>query len=293
MVDVLVAGVAVADFVMKVSEFPRQAKKYIANDATFSIGGCAANAAVAISRHGGTARLAARLGQDDLGALIVATLEREGVDLSLSDRRAGAQSSFSSVIIDAAGERQIVNFRGTGLAETIELSSAPRPGAVLADNRQPALVAAAVDAARSWGVPCIIDAEAPVTASALHGATHIAFSLQGLQDYAPELSMTDALERARDEFGAWTAATAGAEGVWFTAGDHIDHIPAFVVDAVDTLGAGDVWHGVFALRLAEGASEHMAIRFANAAAALKCRTFGGATSCPQRAETEQFIKEYA
>ena len=293
MTEVLIAGVAVAAIVMQVAELPRRAEKYRATDAMITVGGCAANAAVAMARHGGRARLAVRLGRDAIGDLIVAALAAEGVDLSLSDRRDGARSSFSSVHVDAAGERQIVNFRGAGLADTLDLSAAPRPGAVLADNRWPMLTAAALARARSWGVPGIVDAEAPVEAEALRGASHIAFSMQGLAAYAPGLAVADALGRARDDFAAWVAVTDGARGVWFTEGAGVSHVPAFPVAAVDTLAAGDIWHGVFALRLAEGAEERSAIRFANAAAALKCRAFGGAAACPDRSATELFLKETA
>jgi len=293
MAEVLIAGVAVADIVMQVEALPRRAEKYRAADAMITVGGCAANAAIAVARGGGTAWLAARLGRDPMGDLIVAALAAEGVDLSLTDRRKGARSSFSSVYVDANGERQIMNFRGRDLAETLDLSAAPRPGAVLADNRWPALTAAALAAARVWGVPGIVDAEAPFDPQAIRGATHIAFSMQGLAAFAPDLPVDRALARARDDYGAWIAVTDGANGVRFTEGDAIAHMPSFPVAAVDTLGAGDIWHGAFALRLAEGAGERDAIRFANAAAALKCRAFGGASACPERAATEDFLKENA
>jgi sulfofructose kinase len=58
------------------------------------------------------------------------------------------------------------------------------------------------------------------------------------------------------------------------------------VVAVDTLAAGDVFHGAFALALAEAAPIPRAIAFANAAAALKCRSFGGRLGAPTRAEVE-------
>ena len=63
------------------------------------------------------------------------------------------------------------------------------------------------------------------------------------------------------------------------------------VEVVDTLGAGDVWHGAFALALAEQQPEIPAVRFANAAAAIKCTRFGGRKGAPTRAEVEQFLQE--
>ncbi len=289
MSDVLIAGVAVADIIMRVAELPRTPEKFRAKEAHVTVGGCAANAAIAVARLGGRARLAARLGDDLIGSLIANGLETEGVDLTLSDRRAGAQSSFSSIYIDSAGERQIMNFRGRDLAETIDLAPAPPAGAVLADNRWPHLTAEAVAAALRWSVPAVIDAEAPFEADAVRGATHIAFSMQGLAEYAPGCSVAEALERARAEFSCWVAVTDGPNGVWFTEADGIGHVPSFSVDVVDTLGAGDIWHGAFALRLSEGAGEPAAIRFANAAAALKCTRFGGISVCPDRRQTEEFL----
>ena len=66
-------------------------------------------------------------------------------------------------------------------------------------------------------------------------------------------------------------------------------MPAFAVAAVDTLGAGDTFHGAFTLLLAEGKSEREAMRFAAAAAALKCTRYGGILSGPSRAEVEAFL----
>lgn len=293
MTDVLVAGVAVADVVLRVRDLPRQAEKYRAEDASITVGGCAANAAVAVARLGGRARLAARLGDDLIGDLIADRLAAEGVGLGLCDRRQGALSSFSSIYVDSGGDRQIVNFRGRNLAETLDLSDAPPAHAVLADNRWPGLTSEALALARRWGVPGIVDAEAPFEPEAVRGATHIAFSMQGLGAYAPDLPTDEALLRAQDDFGAWIAVTDGPNGVRFVSGNGIAHVPAFPVEAVDTLGAGDIWHGAFALRLAEGADELTAIQFANAAAALKCTAFGGIATCPDRAATEAFLEKNA
>jgi sulfofructose kinase len=66
-------------------------------------------------------------------------------------------------------------------------------------------------------------------------------------------------------------------------------MPVFAVAAVDTLGAGDTFHGAFALALAEGRDEPAAMRFAAAAAALKCTRFGGISGTPGRAEVAAFL----
>jgi sulfofructose kinase len=58
---------------------------------------------------------------------------------------------------------------------------------------------------------------------------------------------------------------------------------------VDTLGAGDVFHGAFALAITEKQELRQALRFASAAAALKCTRFGGAFAAPQRTEVEELL----
>ena len=127
MARVLVIGVAVVDFVFQMDALPTEARKYRANHADIVGGGCAANAAVAITRLDGDALLGARLGADPLGNLILSDLRAEGVDTDLVQQTSDARSSFSSVYIDAKGERQIVNLRGENLSTDVGwIETAPK-----------------------------------------------------------------------------------------------------------------------------------------------------------------------
>ncbi len=89
----------------------------------------------------------------------------------------------------------------------------------------------------------------------------------------------------------WIAVTDSARGTFFTERGGIAHEPAFPIEPVDTLGAGDVFHGALALGLAEGMEARAAVRFASAAAAIKCTRFGGRAGCPRRPEVEDFLKQ--
>jgi sulfofructose kinase len=189
MTTILTVGVAVIDIVMSVEALPRKPEKYRARDAAIVGGGCAANAASAVARLGGRSLLAARTGQDQIGDMVIAGLEGEGVDCTLVRRIPGGRSSFSSIYIDTAGERQIVNFRDMALSfEAAWLAEAlpVQVDAVLADTRWPQGAAVAMKAARERGIPGILDAEAPVREAdeALRLASHVAFSAQGLRDLA-------------------------------------------------------------------------------------------------------------
>ena len=90
---------------------------------------------------------------------------------------------------------------------------------------------------------------------------------------------------------AGAAGVLAGAGVVFAGGAGAFAAGAFAVPVVDTLGAGDTWHGAFAVRLAEGADEAEAVRFASAAAALKCTRFGGRDGAPGRQDVEAFLRD--
>jgi sulfofructose kinase len=124
------------------------------------------------------------------------------------------------------------------------------------------------------------------------GATHLAFSRQGLESFSPGCDIQTGLQQAQIATGCWVCVTDGENGVWFLQDKLLDKIPAFTVKAVDTVGAGDVWHGIFTLCLAEEMGEMAAIKTANAAAAMKCQKFGGIAASPDRQACLTFIEEY-
>lgn len=293
MTKILVAGMAVMDYVFFVDDFPTEAAKYRANDATVVGGGCAANAAVAIARLQGEPMLTSRFGDDAVGDVILADLRREGVNVDLCDRT-GDRSSYSSILVGRDGERQIVNFRGSNLTQsTAFISKAPKVSAVLADTRWTEGTVAAMELAKKQNVPGVLDIEAADTDDAFKAASHLAFSLQGLSYFCPDRPPAEALARIHGEFGGWVCVTLGSEGVLYHDQNGPGQIEGYQVDVLDTLGAGDTWHGAFTLALAEGQDEVSAAKFANAAAAIKCTRRGGRDGAPSRAETEQFMKERA
>ncbi len=292
MTRVLVAGSVVVDFVFDVDAMPDLPEKYKANDARIVGGGCAANAAVAIARLGGDAHLAGRMGDDPVGRMITDDLLAEGVNCALLRPQSGARSSFSSIYVDLSGERQIMNFRGAGLSQSADHlnAEAGHADAVLADTRWPEAASVLMKSAKARGIPGVIDAEAPVFHQAVSDASHVAFSAQGLAEFSGTSDLSTGLSLAADQLGAWVCVTDGASGVLSQDKTGQHHHPAFKIDVTDTLGAGDVWHGAFALALGEGRSETEAIRFASAVAALKCTRAGGRSGTPTRAETQDFLE---
>ena len=286
MVEVLSVGMAVADFVFRLREIPSRAEKYRARSLETVVGGPAANAAIAVARLGGRAVLATRLGEDPVADTVRAGLEAEGVECRI--RRRG-RSPVSAAMIDAAGERQVVNFPGEALADETDALDGIAPAAVLVDTHWTEAALAGLALARSRGVPGVVDAEASATGAVLEAASHVAFSRAGLAAFTGIGDKEAALRAAARRLHAWICVTDGAAGVSFMSRDGATTVPAFPVRAVDTLGAGDVWHGAFALRLAEGMDEAAAARFANAAAGLKCTGPGGGRAAPGRAAVERLL----
>lgn len=294
MAKVFLIGQAVLDLVFRVDELPSEARKYTASGVETVGGGCAANAAVAIARLGGEAWLSARVGDDPAGELIRRDLEAEGVNLSCSGPIEGGVSARSSITIDPAGERQILNFKGDGLGERVEVPE-ERFDAALADSRWSHGARRALSLGTFASVPRVLDAEVGTSWSLACLATHVVFSRDGLLDFSSLDDLPQALFKANRRVPGWVAVTDGKSGLYHLAektgegSERILNIPAPKVEAVDTLGAGDVWHGAFTLGLAQGKAEVEAARFASAAAALKCARHGGGRACPSLEEVESFM----
>lgn len=291
---VICLGLSALDHIWHVEHLPAGSRTKVRATAFASKGGgMAATAAVTIARLGGNARFWGRAGDDPEGRLMRESLAGEGVDVSHFRLFPGARSSISGVIVEQSGERHIANFRGEGLPETADwlpLELIRSAGAVLADPRWVQGAVAAFEAARRHGAATVLDAdvaEKEVFEALLPLTDHAIFSAPALTAFAGENNAA-ALERVSSFGCAVAAVTRGAEGVlWRTTGA-IEERPAFPVPVVDTNGAGDVFHGAYALAIAAGAGIGEAMVFASAAAALKCTRPGGRDGIPTLDEILQF-----
>jgi sulfofructose kinase len=295
---ILCAGIAVLDEVFRVREFPLPDTKAEASEFITVGGGNAANAAVAIARLGGKVTFAAPLGgpsgEDAIGDRIVRGIAEEGVDCSGCIRVDGIRSPVSAIFVNAQGDRTIANYRDRRL-DAVVPGDPDRLlvgiGAVLVDNRLPAFVTPICRAARRRGLPVVIDADKPtVEADPLFAiATHVIFSGDCLRRTAGVDDLAAGLARVEKITDAFIAATNGPLPVLWREDGAIREMAVFPVTAIDTLGAGDVFHGAFTLALTEGFGIAEAMRFAAAAAGLKCTRFGGSTGAPRRSEVEALL----
>ncbi|TPI46721.1 sugar kinase [Mesorhizobium sp. B2-9-1] len=293
-VRLLSVGAFTLDTILRVETLPAHQGKFIASDGVQIASGMATSAACAARRLGAEVSLWASAGDDPVGDQLIADIQAEGIDCSLIRRVAGARSALAAILVDAHGERVIVPFydkKAQADPEALPLADLSGFGAVLVDVRWPGAAALALGAARSVGRPAILDADtAPVEVleRLLPLASHIVASEPAARIVCghaldPESACADLASRT----DAFVAVTGGAAGTWWhdRATGRVRHVETPKVKAIDTLAAGDVFHGAFAVGLAEAMPVEEALRFASAAAALKCLRFGGRLGAPDRAET--------
>ena len=293
---VLCAGIAVEDFLFKVDRFPAPGTKVRAGDLVATTGGCAANAAVAVARLGGRARFSGPVGTDDASRRFLDALAKTGVDPSGVLAVEGGSIPVSGIFIDRDGEKMVATLHGKGLDAATPADAAALVADIdvlLADNRFPAFVLPICRAAAARGIPVVLDVDKATTAGdpLFATASHLIFSSEALTATTGVADLGAALNGIAGGVHGFLAVTNGPDDVLWIEHGALRRLPVFAVEAVDTLGAGDAFHGGFALALAEGRDEVAAMRFGAAAAALKCTRFGGISGTPRRQEVEAFLRD--
>ncbi len=293
---VLCVGIAVQDLVFRVAEFPPPGGKCMTHEFAVIPGGCAVNAAIAVARLGGKAHYAGPLGHpgDTISNQLIDQMTREGVGTLGVVRVPEATAPVSGIMVDGSGERMIATYRDKRI-ESARIADPDRLVAnmslVLADNRFPHFVRPICEAARRRGIPVLLDADRPTIEDDPLFAipTHVVFSSECLRETTGEHDLAKGLERMATRTKAFLAVSDGSGPVRYIEDGSLRTMPAFKVEVVDTLAAGDVFHAGIALALAEGRDEFAAMRFGAAAAALKCTRFGGSMGAPQRAEVDALL----
>lgn len=296
---ILCVGIPVRDLTFRVDSVPARGSKANATHLAEICGGNALNAAIAMARLGGRVAFAGPMGdaRETSSGFILERMAAEGIDIRHIVRMPDAATPVSAIIIDATGERTLTIYRDPALW-TVKLSDAEELladcQAVLVESRCGAFCIDLCAEARRRGIPIIVgvDRAMALTDGLLTAASHLLFSSEQVQETAGVADDGEALKRLAGLTPAFLAATRGANGtIWQNEAATLEETPAFPVEAVDTLGAGDVFHGAFTLRLAEGGGVREALRFAAAAAALKCSRHGGGQAAPQRIEVEDLLRK--
>jgi len=295
---ILCIGIPVRDLTFRVDSVPARGSKANATHLAEICGGNALNAAIAIARLGGRVAFAGPMGdaRETSSGFILERMALEGIDATHIVRMPGLATPVSAIMIESSGERTLTIYRDPGLW-TVTLPDADKLladcEAVLVESRCGSFCADLCTEARRRGIPVIVGVDRAMSLQdrLLTAASHLLFASEQMQETAGINEDGKALKRLARLTPAFIAATRGPLGtIWLNEAGAPEETPAFPVQAVDTLGAGDVFHGAFTLRLAEAEGVWEALRFAAAAAALKCTRHGGGLAAPQRIEVQEFLR---
>ena len=287
----------VRDLTFGVQRMPAHGSKTNASHFAEICGGNALNAAIGIARLGGRATLCGPLGDvgETSSRFIFDKLAAEGIETNHLVHMPGLVTPISAIMIDPSGERTIAVFRDPKLWK-VRLPSIDTLledcSAILTESRCAEFCTELCAEARRRGIPVIvgIDRAMSLGDGLLSASSHLVFSSEALQETADIADDGAALKKVSTRTSSFLAGTRGSKGtIWLDESGGLQETPAFPVAAVDTLGAGDIFLGAFALGITEGMELPQALRFASAAAALKCTRVGGAFAAPQRADVERLL----
>lgn len=292
---VIVVGSVNEDLVVRVPRLPRAGETVTGGRFARFGGGKGANAVVAAVRLGAEVLFVGAVGADEMGETAIRRLAEEGLDVSAIRRLEGESTGVALIVVGQAGENQIAVASGAnaGLdARAVEEALADRdlgdrPGVLLANLEVPdAAILAGARAATAAGWRFVLDPAParPVEEELLR----LGPILTPNEGEARALSGADDLDESlavlMDRTGAPVVLTLGSRGALVAEGSARTRIPAPEVEAADATGAGDVFDGVLAARLAAGASLLSAAAAGVAAASLSTTVAGarGLEATPER-----------
>jgi sulfofructose kinase len=279
--DVVGIGLNATDTLIRVPHFPAYGGKVPFHGEQYSVGGQVASAIVTCAKLGLRSKYIGTIGDDERGRLQLESLQGSGVNIDHVLQRRNCPNQSAYIVIDeATGERTVF----WSFSEGLILS----PGEVTPDQitcakllhidgHHTAAVEHAARIARSRGIPVTVDVDTVYAGfdKVLHYVDYLVASSEfpgrwtGLED------PFQALESLQKRFGMRVAAmTLGAHGALALENGRFVYSPAFVVNCVDTTGAGDVFHGAFCYAVLQQMPMAEALGFSNAMAALNCTAVG-------------------
>lgn len=256
-------------------------------------GGQIATTMVACARLGLHAAFCATIGDDSDGGEVVAGLEAEGVDVAGVNRFARASTRVALILVDERGQRVVIETgrNGSSPAPPLLRDRVAQARILHLDVTEPAYAMLAAHHARERGTLVSLDVDHPAPGlDELLPLVDVCITSRGVpEQLTGESNLEAALRRLGDKTGGLVGCTLDADGAALLDDGHLILSPAFPVDRmVDTTACGDTFHAAFLCALLEAQPPRQALRFANAAAALKCRDLGR-RGCPTRAEVNALL----
>jgi sulfofructose kinase len=279
--DIVGIGLNATDTLILVPRFPAYAGKIAFNDEILSPGGQVASAMVACACLGMRVKYIGTVGDDQRGRIQMQSLRETGINIDDVQIRRNTPNQTAYIVIDqSTGERTVLWSRPDGLRlepESIEPRHIACARMLHIDGHDTPAVARAAAIARSLSIPVSVDVDTLYHGfdKVLPNVDYLVTSSEFPGAWTSERDPFRALEMIQNEFGMRVAAmTLGAHGALARTGGRFVYSPAFVVNCVDTTGAGDVFHGAFCYAVLEGMPIRETLDLANALAALNCTELG-------------------
>lgn len=294
-VDVVGVGLNAADTLVLVPHHPAQGSKVEAESVTLLPGGQVATAVIACQRWGMATRYVGKLGDDVAGTIHRKEFESAGVETQIvTVQRCASHRSF--ILVAPDGERTVVCHHDERLAlspDDLNHQWIVNARSLLVDGYDTGAAITAAGWAREAQIPVIADFDEayPRIEELLKNVDYSIVSRGFPQQICHEHDLKKSLPKLHSHFGSkLTAATLGTDGVLAWDGKEFHHARAFLVPAVDTTGAGDIFHAGFIYALLQGWPLARQLDFACAAAALNCTAQGARGGIRPVSEIENLMK---
>jgi sulfofructose kinase len=292
--DVVGVGLNATDTLIPVPHFPVRGSKVEIRSADASLGGQVASAMAACQQWGLHTRYIGKLGEDHAALLHHEEFERLGVETHLlTAPKCHSQQAF--ILIDPNGERTVLwkrDSRLTLLPEELQREWIVNARALLVDGHDTLAAAQAAQWAREDKVPVVADLDDLYSGyeELLPNIDFLITSRDIPTRLANETDLGVSLPVVHRRYGCrLTAATLGEDGVLAGDGQHFHYAPAYVVEPVDTTGAGDTFHAGFIYGFLQGWPLQRQLEFACAAAALNCTAIGARGGIQPVEKIEHFM----
>ena len=283
------------DLAVNVDVFPKPNGSTGVRDLSWQGGGKVATGMVAAARLGAKCAMLGAVGSDDYGRFVLKDFERHGIDISGMQVREDATTSLSIVLSDRETEGRSIVYR-SGTAEPPAVGSLRED--IITDcewffiSHGSEICLDAAHKAKAAGAKIIIDADS--YDSNVMENLHLIDAFVASEFVYEVLFRNGSFEencKSVYEMGTPIVVfTLGPKGCVGYSAEGFFQLPAYPVRVADTVGAGDVFHGAFAVGLAEGMTPKAAAELATAAACIKCTRIGGRAGIPDRPTAERFMK---
>jgi sulfofructose kinase len=293
--DVVGMGLNSVDFLSVVPEFPVPNSKMEMLQFSKQGGGQVATAIAALSRWGVRTKYIGKVGEDELGTFSLNSLRQEGVDVSSVTTEPSATNQFAMILVEkSTGERTILWNRDERLMYRkgeLRKEEACSGKILHLDGHDIQAALQCVRWAKEEGIPTMIDLDKiePLTPKLIQEIDFVITSSRFPMLYTGISDQRKALLELQKHTSGFLCATLGHEGAVALIKGEFLYVKGFEVKALDTTGAGDVFHAGFIYGLLQNWEVAEILRFSNAVAALKCRDLGGRKGIPSLEEAQRFL----